>query len=924
MYNTMSPPQTLSLTLERPNSFLDEKTFLEIIPQERIKAILKSEYLLLTWGDESLMSQTEKYIAKNYKNEKELINKYHKKYNTQLGGIPVKYIKPKHKWGRVFPVKSQGLTCFRRKLRNTFIKGNYYDFDLVNAQPDIIRLLCESNQIKCPIIQRYCKNRESLLLEVQTKYNVDRKKAKELFIRMCFYGTFYGWCEDNNIVGIEPLDFINLYQRELQDICLKAKKANPTLYETARSKKKKEGKTSETDVLGSFFGLFNQEQETLIIEQIIIYLINNTNLTKYPETKLPCLIYEYDGIKLLKSNVDMFDGGVEGVLDLLTKMTFELTGFSLKWDEKPIEEFFDIEELIKEVKEDEKPNDDLISDMKEISSALENSDCGVIETVMKIKPDHYILSVDKQDGSKGDWYGWNEKRWEKSDAPLKRAIMYLVPEYWRSIMEKWDNVYEDMVFEEGEEPSSDYLLWKRTKKKMIDRIFQLKSSTGITSCVSVAKTLLANYKLEFDSKVDLFGTENGVIDIENGISRPYDFNDHITFSCGFNYTCLLPGFKVIDENGDCRTVSVDECESEEFSESYELIQNTFKQIFPDDELREYVFKVFSTGLSGRAIEKFFVFNGSGRNGKGLTNEFLEKVFGSYYTGVSAIIFSENQKNKSSSSANPEIAKLDKKRWIVSKEPQKDAPLHNNVIKDLTGGGNTSARMLYSSKTDVKLCGTYVMECNEKPPFSEAPQDADAERINDILFGSFFTADDTLWDINTGEKNNCFPLETGLKDTLKSSTVHKNTMLNILLNSLLLVKAQNYNVDFFKPDSVKLRSQEYLQNSYDIHNIFKVIFEKRNIETATNDKYLDWKGGLSNGDNDWTLTKIAMAIRKSSDFGELTKRKQKEYSCSVIEGFFQKNRIYKKDVYKNNNTHAFQIKNWRLKPVEQDAETDDDN
>jgi hypothetical protein len=342
----------------------------------------------------------------------------------------------------------------------------------------------------------------------------------------------------------------------------------------------------------------------------------------------------------------------------------------------------------------------------------------------------------------------------------------------------------------------------------------------------------------------------------------------------------------------------------------------YGKIFPDEELRNYFFKIIATGLSGRAIEKFFVFNGAGRNGKGLTNEFLEKVFGSYFVSVSPTIFSENQKNKSSASANPEIAKLDKKRYIVSKEPQKDAPLHNSVIKDLTGGGNTSARMLYSSKTQVKLCGTNVMECNDKPPFSEAPKDADAERINDILFGSKFCATEEEWDEKTGETNHIYPLDAGLKEKLKGSVVHRNTMLNILLHNLLMVKAQDYNVDFFKPESVKQRSLAYLQNSYDIHNIFKSLFEKRCEENA--DKYINWKG--KEEDEDWTLSKIAGHIRKAPEFYDLPKSKQKEYKADVIEEFFRKNNFYKSSVYTDTNKHALRMRDWRLKPVE--AEEDD--
>jgi len=904
----------LPLSLTKRSSVLDGLTLFEKIPAERIKGLLKSNLLLLLWSEDYGYDAHKKQIAENYANEKVQIQNYYKLYNPAVGGSLVKYGKPKHKWGRAFPYKSLGLSCFRKVVRNTLINDYYYDFDLKNAQPEIIRLLCESNNIPCPKIQRYCADRATLLAEVQQHYGVSRDSAKGLFIRLCFFGSFVGWCIENKIANRTPLEFITDFERELKDIAEKVKKENPALYETARKKKEDNGVNQENKVLGSFFGLYNQEYESRIVEAVLCYLINHTDLLNLPNTSTKCGAYEYDGIKLLKDNVDLFEGGLDAVVELLNTKTLELTGFKLEWTNKPFEEVFDLDEWIEQITEDEKPNDELVADMTEISSALENSDCGVIETLMKIKPQHYIFSVDKDDGSKGEWYGWNDTRWEKSDAPLKKAIMYIVPEYWRGLMKKWDDEYLEMTFEEDEEPDCNYCLWKKTRKVMEERIFSLKGAGGMTACVSVAKSLLANYTLEFDAKEDLFGCENGVLDFAEECFRPYRFDDFITYSCGYDYTPTLIGFKVFDKEKKCREVSADDL-TPEFNASFALITETYKQIFPDEELRNYFFKIISTGLSGRAIEKFFVFNGAGRNGKGLTNEFLEKVFGSYYVGVSPTIFSENQKNKSSAGANPEIAKLDKKRYIVSKEPQKDAPLHNAVIKDLTGGGNTNARMLYSSKTQVKLCGTNVMECNEKPPFSEAPKDADAERINDILFGSFFTERKEDWDSETGENNSVFPLDTGLKERLKGSIVHRNTMLNMLLHNLLLVKAQNYSVDFFKPDSVKQRSLAYLQNSYDLHNIFKSIFEKRNEENVS--KYVNWKNEVS--DADWSLAKIAQAVRKSPEFYDLPKSKQKEYKAEAIEEFFRKNNFYKTSVYTDAHKHALFMRDWRLKPVEIEEE-----
>lgn len=907
----------IPLALSKCQSVLDGLVLLEVIPIERIKAVIKSNLLLLSWGEDYNWDFHKKLIMEQYANEKVQMQKYLSNYNKSLNAVSVKYGKPKHKWGRSFPFKQLGLTSFRKIIRNSLIDGIYYDFDLKNAQPEIIRLLCESNNIPCPIIKRYCFNRPDILEQVKNHYGVSKDTAKELFIRLCFFGTFVGWCLENKIDNKEPLEFITLFERELITIAEKVKKENPSLYETAR-KKNEDNKKKENKVIGSFFGLYCQEYESRIVGVVLSYLINNTDLLKINGSNIPAGAYEYDGIKLLKENVDKYEGGMEAVIKLLINKTFELTGFALEWANKPFEEVYNLDDWIEEVISDESPNLDLFEDMYKINTAINNSDCGIIETIIELLPNNFIFSVDKDDGSKGDWYGWNGSRWERSDAPLRKAIMYNVPEYWDGLIEKWNDIYGNI---EGKEEDKDcnYQLWADTKKKARARIFGLKSAGGIQSCVNVAKTLMANYTLEFDSKEDLFGCENGVIDFAEECFRPYRFDDFITYSCGYEFTPYLIDFTIKDKEDKCRKV-IEKDLTEDFNSSFELIMDIYKKIFPDEELRNYFFKIIATGLSGRAIEKFFVFNGAGRNGKGLTNEFLEKVFGSYFVSVSPTIFSENQKNKSSSSANPEIAKLDKKRYIVSKEPQKNAPLHNSVIKDLTGGGNTSARMLYSSKSNVKLCGTNVMECNAKPPFSEAPIEADAERINDILFASKFITNKEEWDETTGETNYIYPLDSGLKEKLKGSVVHKNTMLNILLHNLLMVKEQDYNVDYFKPDSVKQRSLAYLQNSHDIHNIFNSLFEKRNEANAT--LYKDWKG--NDKDEDWTLPKIVTAITKSTEFAlDLDKEKRKEYKQEgVIETFFMKNTFYKNSCYNDTKNHAWKLRGWRRKPIIEDDDDDD--
>ena len=80
-------------------------------------------------------------------------------------------------------------------------------------------------------------------------------------------------------------------------------------------------------------------------------------------------------------------------------------------------------------------------------------------------------------------------------------------------------------------------------------------------------------------------------------------------------------------------------------------------------------------------------------------------------------------------------------------------------------------------------------------------------------------------------------------------------------------------------------------------------------------YKDWRGTLC--DEDWTLAKIAQAVRRSSDFFDLPKKKQKEYTADAIEEFLRKNSFYKSSVYMDSHTHAFRMRDWRLKLKEQE-------
>ena len=198
-----------------------------------------------------------------------------------------------------------------------------------------------------------------------------------------------------------------------------------------------------------------------------------------------------------------------------------------------------------------------------------------------------------------------------------------------------------------------------------------------------------------------------------------------------------------------------------------------------------------------------------------------------------------------------------------------------------------------------------MECNKKPNFSEAPEKADAERVLDILFPSFFTSDESLWD----DAKHIYPKNTKYKSK-EWRDAHKNMFMNLLIVYLLRLKNEaNYIIDDFVPESVQKRSLAYLQESFDIHHYFMHLFEKRQEGVA----YLK--------DEDWSISKIVKTIRASDVFTSLTRREQysKELSVGSMKEFFKTNAFYKKYVHVNSSTKKVALGGWRLKVIDREED-----
>lgn len=330
----MSPPIELSLSLKP--SFIADKTFIEQIPCHYVKQLTESQCLQDKWD---LTNYSQKFASQNYLNEREQLTSYLLNYKKKLNGFSVKYKKASHKWGRVFPVRSLGLTSFAKKTRNTLIKDNYYDFDLKNAQPCILKGLCSNNGIECDIITEYCNNRENIIADIITASNntCSRSQVKSLMIRLSFFGGFDGWLKEEGIEDFPEPVIVKKYRQQVNTIASTFIKLNPELYKTITKVKKGKG---EDNLVGAFLSTYLQEYELRIVENVLETLCRDTSICKSDIPNHYIATYEFDGIKLLKSRVEEY-GGVDAVLTLINKLNKDI-GFSIDWEIKPMDKFYNI------------------------------------------------------------------------------------------------------------------------------------------------------------------------------------------------------------------------------------------------------------------------------------------------------------------------------------------------------------------------------------------------------------------------------------------------------------------------------------------------------------------------------------------------------------------------------------------------------
>lgn len=339
-------------------------------------------------------------------------------------------------------------------------------------------------------------------------------------------------------------------------------------------------------------------------------------------------------------------------------------------------------------------------------------------------------------------------------------------------------------------------------KELYKIAMRRKTQVGMTGflqgIIKMLESILLDHSImeKLDSYPHLFAFNDGwLFDLKQSQYRKIEKQDYILTTCGLSHPT---------QDIDC-----------------DPIDALVLELFGDSELVKSYLSSIACYLYGENInEKFIIYTGIGRNGKGVMDSILQKMLGDYYSTMSVNQLTDM--NQTADRANSELASTQYSRCVMTHEPEscnQASTLKVGIIKKLTGRDSITTRFLYGQKFSFKPKFTPTIQANEMPNLSKR-DDAISKRLVKINFPFQFVEQPT----NDYQK----PLDIHLKERVVEDDRYAYGLFQRALEVWLETKGKIY-----ISDSVKKETEDYLREQNPLREWFESNFETIDWDTNNN-------------------------------------------------------------------------------------------
>ena len=341
----------------------------------------------------------------------------------------------------------------------------------------------------------------------------------------------------------------------------------------------------------------------------------------------------------------------------------------------------------------------------------------------------------------------------------------------------------------------------------VKSLIRFRNSIGSTSFIDgVIKFLQDCYNddeldQKLNNKLELFGFRNKVYDLDKHELRDYRPDDYVSITTGYNYPEKRFPEARIQLVATIRSIF-------ELDEEIEKNPNEFSA------LTTYVLKTLAMCLHGRKkYEKFFVWTGTGSNGKGLLSDMLLRVLGNYYQIISPNVLTKPSSSKDGTCSA--LAQAQGKRCVMSEEPEEDDKLQVGMLKEFTGGGKISVRQLWREAITMVIQFVLFIQTNNPPTLSK-PCGGIERRLEMVPFNNKFVDNPT-------EKFHR-KINRDLKESICKSPEWRDELWFILLDAYKLLVSDGLE----KPQCVIEKTKTYMDKQNPLKEWFEETYTKENL------------------------------------------------------------------------------------------------
>jgi P4 family phage/plasmid primase-like protien len=312
------------------------------------------------------------------------------------------------------------------------------------------------------------------------------------------------------------------------------------------------------------------------------------------------------------------------------------------------------------------------------------------------------------------WFQYHDQRWVESDSGTTlRGFISDMKGIYGLFTKKLFAITQDLnQLEENDERKP---LIEAKLKKICGIMIELKKTSNKENIMKEASHLfyVKNFMNLLDNYDHILCFTNCIVDFNQNIHRPGLPEDFTSKCTNIPYIPLTP----------------------EHDTTVEEITTFMHQLFPDDELYEYMWDHAASALIGRNTNQTFnIYIGNGRNGKSKFVELMSAVLGEYKATIPVSFIT--QKRTSIGGTSSEIAQLVGVRYAVMQEPSIGDVINEGIMKELTGGDPIQCRALYKESFTFYPRCKVVMQSNIEPEF-RSNDDGTWRRVRGIHFKSVF-------------------------------------------------------------------------------------------------------------------------------------------------------------------------------------------